>query len=214
MKLKTWISDQGEVFTGTRAALMRDKEISSKSGFDRPSGALASDCSRWLAEERLQELGEFKKPFLYLGPRQYQCPKTKKRELHGASETAGCYVIALKILERGHALNNMLEWARDFKKETDSKYTVVDNRQFVSPYKRELKELDKQYDYYKKFCNSVVVCCGADYDTVDEDVMTIYHYYKQEIKKILKRKLEIREDTYRLNREHWEKNTVLMQSRK
>ena len=212
MKLKTWISDQGEVFTGTRAALMRAKEITAKSGFDRPSGALASDGSRWLSEERLEELGEFKKPFLYLGPRNYECPKTKKRELHGASETAGCYVIALKILERGHALNNMLEWARKFKQETDSKYTVIDNRQ-LEPHKREKKELEKQYNYYKTFCNHVVVCCGADFDTVDEDVMTIYYHYKKEIKRILKRKLELREDTFRQNREHWEKNTVKMKSR-
>ena len=213
MKLKTWISDQGEVFTGTRAALMRDKEITAKSGFDRPSGALASDGSRWLSEERLEELGEFKKPFLYLGPRNYECPKTKKRELHGASETAGCYVIALKILERGHAINNMLEWAREFKKDIDSRYTVVDNRQFVSPFKRELKELDKLYDDYKTFCNNVVVCCDANYDTVDEDVMTIYHYYKKEIKRILDRKLWIRNDTIRINREHWERNTVIMKNR-
>ena len=213
MKLKTWISDQGEVFTGTRAALMRAKEITAKSGFDRPSGALASDGSRWLSEERLEELGEFKKPFLYLGPRNYECPKTKKRELHGASETAGCYVIALKILERGHAINNMLEWAREFKKDIDSRYTVVDNRQLVSPHKRELKELDKLYDNYKTFCNHVVVCCGADFDTVDEDVMTIYHYYKKEIKRILARKKWIREDTLRINREHWEANTVAMKNR-
>lgn len=213
MKLKNWISDQGEVFTGTRAALMKNKEIFSKSGFDRPSGALAKDGSRWLSEERLEELGEFKKPFLYLGPRQYECPKTKQRQLHGTSETAACYVTALKILERGHALNNMVEWARDFKQETDSKYAIVDNRQFVSPHKRELKELDKQYNYYKEFCNKIVVWCQADFSRVDEDTMEIYNYYKKEIKKILNRKLEIREDTFRINREHWEKNTVLMKSR-
>ena len=214
MKLTPWISDQGEVFDGTRAALMKAKEISSKRGFDRPSGALAKDGSRWLSEERLQELGEFKKPFLYLGPRQYVCPKTKKRELHGASETAGCYVIALQILERGHAINDMLEWARKFKQEIDSKYTVVDNRQFVSPHKKELKQLDKQYDDYKTFCNNIVMWCGADYSKVDDDTMEVYNYYKKEIKRILSRKLEIREDTFRINREHWERNSVLMKSRK
>ena len=135
------------------------------------------------------------------------------KELHGASETAGCYAIAMRIVKEGHHDIGLVEWAHMFKAKIDSKHTVIDNRQF-DPHRREKKQLNKLYDDYKRFCNSVVICCGANYDTVDPDVMVIFNHYRQEIRKILKRKRELREDTYRLNREHWERNTVLMQSGK
>ena len=135
--MNIWISDQGEVFEGTKAALMREYGIKQKNGFNRPSGALDKNGDRWLAEDKHSSEG-FKKPKLYLHAynRVTVNKKTGKKSsvLEGTSETASVYKIYTKALQRPNHDATKTSWdataaeKQAFIDEVNAKYEVINNK--------------------------------------------------------------------------------------
>lgn len=90
---KTWISTTGEVFEGSKNALMKAKGIKQKNGFSRPAGALDMNGDRWLSEEKFNEQGGIRKQILFAGNRVVDgCIVTP-------SEIAGNYLAAKNVVE-------------------------------------------------------------------------------------------------------------------
>lgn len=153
MKIKVWISDQGEVFEGTQADLMREYGIKYKKGFSRPSGAADKNGDRWLEEDKFNA-GGFKKPKLYLGHinRVAKDPKTGKKSsyLEGISETAMVYNQFAKALERPDHDATKTSWdytaaeKQEWIDSINTKYEVINNKTYENPYLKQIRKISKR----------------------------------------------------------------------
>lgn len=148
-KTKTFVSDQGEIFEGTQAELMKSRGIKHKMGFSRKSGAVDADGDRWLSEDKYNSFGGFMRPVLYLGPRRMygKCYKTggPTRWVEGESETAGIYNLYKRCLAGEVELFDwdIAEECREFIARVDAQYNVIDNNLDNNPYTQELKHVSE-----------------------------------------------------------------------
>ena len=166
MKIKVWISDQGEVFEGTQADLMREYGIKYKKGFSRPSGAADKNGDRWLEEDKFKTSG-FKKPKLYLGHinRVVKDPKTGKKSsyLEGLSETAMIYNMFTKALERPDHDATKTNWdytaaeKQEWIDGVNAKYEVVNNKTYENPYQKKIKKISKRITELKHIKNNLLM---------------------------------------------------------
>lgn len=149
-KTKTWISNVGEVFEGTRAALMREYGIKGTSGFDRPAGAKDADGNRWK-----EEGGSFAKPKLYLGDYSNKVEyidnsgkKATKTERHSRSETADIYLISMEAMTHPEDYSeDGIEYCSAFIKKINSQYELIDNR----------RSEDVEMDVYKEYVDVATI---------------------------------------------------------
>ena len=166
MKIKVWISDQGEVFEGTQAALMREYGIKQKNGFSRPSGAVDKNGDRWLEEDKFNSDG-FKKPKLYLGhfTRVVEDKKTGKKSsyVEGLSETAQVYNMYKKALENPNHDAEKTSWddtaaeKQAYIDSIDAQYEVVDNKTYENPYLKQIRKISKRVTELSKIKNALLM---------------------------------------------------------
>ena len=149
VKVKTFVSTQGEVFEGTRKELMDEYGIKGASGFNRKSGAVDANGDRWMEEDKLNLQGDFHKPKLYLGATHRLDKDTKlvrnentgeverveyfKDAFYAASNTAGNYVYAGKVIEGIEAGDpqydpSCLEDLKQMRASVEAQWDVIDNR--------------------------------------------------------------------------------------
>ena len=118
-KTKDFISDQGEVFTGSRQELMKDKGIKHRKGFLRASGALDAYGDHW---KELTDDVTFEKPKLFLNPKIYwdiDLQGMKVGEVVDESCTAVEYKMAKKGIHK--------DLGEEYCKEVEAKYDIIDN---------------------------------------------------------------------------------------
>ena len=119
-KIKTFISEQGEVFTGSQKDLMDQYGIKHKMGFTRPSGAVDAEGDRW---KELTDDVKFTKPKMYLGPKVYWSRDHQGQrvaEIVDESMTALQYKMAVA--------GSHVDLKEEYMKEVESKYEIIDNR--------------------------------------------------------------------------------------
>ena len=92
-----YISDQGELFTGTQKELMDAYGIKHRKGLTRPAGALAEDGSRWKLDDGAVE---FKKPLLFLGSKSVLEKNFKTGKMERASITPSETADSLFLLQK------------------------------------------------------------------------------------------------------------------
>ena len=187
MKIKVWVSDQGEVFEGIQADLMREYGIKYKKGFSRPSGAVDKNGDRWLEEDKFKVNG-FKKPKLYLGNinRVAKDPKTGKKSsyLEGISETAMVYNQFVKALERPDHDATKTSWdytaaeKQSYIDSINAKYDVVDNQTYENPYAKQIKKISKRINELQHIKNRLInkrVYPGkfGEFTAVDEETLSL-----------------------------------------
>ncbi len=150
--VKTFISNNGEVYTGTQADLMKTKDIKSRKAFDRPSGAPDASGDRWVTEEQFIEQGGIRKQTLFLGDRKVYGFKmmrdgSKKNTtwLEGVGTIAINYKHAKKCI-RGDVEGFNTDYTADMQelvRKVETQYDVIDNALDDSPYAQEIKMLNK-----------------------------------------------------------------------
>ena len=166
MKMKVWISDQGETFEGTQADLMREYGIKYKKGFSRPSGAADENGDRWLEEDKFKVSG-FKKPKLYLGHinRVVKDPKTGKKSsyVEGLSETASVYNMFVKALERPDHDATKTSWdftaaeKQSYIDRINAQYDVIDNKTYENPYLKQIRKISKRMTELSTIKNKLII---------------------------------------------------------
>ena len=116
--MKVWINTEGEVFEGSKNALIKEKGIKQKNGFSRPSGALDKDGNRWLSEEAYKAQGGIKKQILYIGDRYVDgC-------IVSPSEIAGNYIAAKNVVENDPNHPHYYDYV-ELMKTVEGQYEVV-----------------------------------------------------------------------------------------
>lgn len=145
-KVKTFISDQGEIFEGTRQELMSEYGIKHSRGFIRPSGAVDSNGDRW---KEYEEDTIFEKPKLYLGGKiEYDRDVKGKRRMTRvySSNTAANYELAEKVLKSPDNYRpEDVEQIKEMKKTVESQYNIIDNRRFEAKLNKMSNELLEEY---------------------------------------------------------------------
>lgn len=102
----TFVSTQGEVFTGTQKELATEYGITNMKGFYRKSGAVDAAGDRWLAEDKLQGQDcKFQKQELQIGYKEYSFTNKKtgfvEKWIEGQSDSACNYELAKDYIENG-----------------------------------------------------------------------------------------------------------------
>ena len=122
-KIKTFVSNQGEIFEGTLAELCREYGITQRKSITRATGAPDSNGDRWK-----EEGGEFKKTTLYLGIRREQTEVDGEKKTYDVapSETAGWYVWAQEKLEGDLSPEDRKE-IEDNMKQIEATHELVEN---------------------------------------------------------------------------------------
>ena len=121
-KIKVWVSNQGEMFEGTQADLMRKYGIKQHNGFKRATGAVDANGDRWKEEGE-----EFIKSRLYLAPvyRRSFGPEGKLQSYWVAhSETACHYNHSDRRVRAGVGTDG----DKRLMATVESQYEIVDNR--------------------------------------------------------------------------------------
>lgn len=147
-KTTTYISNQGETFTGTQKELMATYGIKNRVGFNRPSGAPDASGDRWLTEDKFNEQGGVRKQTLFLGDRQVTIKHKNgfiETYIEAACDSAANYTLAKSCLagELSDVDPAVLPALQQMVKNVESQYDVIDNN--IDGYKdtTELNELRK-----------------------------------------------------------------------
>ena len=173
-KINTYVSNQGEVFEGTQAELMREKGITRKASFKQPSGAPDRDGDRWKLEGE-----DFSKPTLYLGIRRRSTRKGKdgKPEAfwEAYSEVAGNYMSARDYVASGKT--EYRDECLELMKTVEGTYTLVDidvpevifGLDHKKPYKPQLTKLQDYWNnLHKEAAKAMIEDRKADYYTIKD----------------------------------------------
>ena len=131
MKVKIWKSDDGQMFEGSAAQLIKEHGIKHKRSLYRESGGLDRDGNRWLDEDTFNVQNGVQKPQLFLGNRpDYQWNSHKEKyqlTYHCPSETADVYLICKRLLEEEDFNAFSQEELVNSIKKVEAQYNIVEN---------------------------------------------------------------------------------------